>query len=1192
MLYTKKNLRISCWNIHGYKCKGLNKFKDPSFKSNLIQQDIFCLQETHCDLEDALKLDEFPNPVHLIRSKVKSKKRKTKKRYGGLSVYVRNTIRPGVKFLEHATNDFIWIKLDKSFFGLPENLYICFVYNPPEYSSYLKRLNYNILELVENDVVKYSQLGKIMVIGDINARTSCVNDYIQLDSDKHVPLFDNYRNDISQIQRKSKDTCVTPRGRQLLSLCITSSLRILNGRTMGDLTGSYTCHQTLGSSTVDYMITSEDMIQNFIYFQVHNFLPDLSDHCQISCMLRCNTKLSEKELNLNPMPNKYVWKDNSVQLYQDAINSNEVKILTTEFYDKPYNKDNIEDAVNDLNRIFLKAADLSLKKKIYKPRSKNKKRKIRKEKDWQDDEISNLKKELYSKYRLMEKYNKDPYIRGSFFKCLKLYRKQRRSKIRKFKQEILNKLDNLYDQNPKAYWQLLDKLKKETDNNDQNELNEKIEAPVWQNYFESLNTNKQYNDNLIMQKLQLLENSEIIKPFNELDYLITPEEISKAIKSLKCSKASGFSTISNEMIKNSQHICIPLLKKLFNVVLSNGIYPKTWSQGYISPIHKSGSKYDPANYRGITITDNIGKLFNQILNTRLTAFLEKRNLINKEQIGFTKGCRTTDHMFVLNTIIQKYVKNDSKPLYACFVDLKRAFDSVSHLHLFYKLKSIGVGTKFYDIIHSMYKQTETCVKIGQHRTNFFKSNIGVRQGDNLSPCLFNIFLNDLPTYFDHTCDQIQLGSHPLSILMYADDVVLLSTSKKGLQNCVNKLFKFTSEWKLTVNTNKTKVLVFNKGGRKKDIKILLGNDVLECVQNYTYLGVNFTASGSFEKAKKELHKKGMKALFKLRKTFMQELPKPNTLMHIYSHTIQPILLYGSEIWGYIPVKKQNDINDFITKEIDKLVLEKIHMKMCKYTLGVNRRTSNVACRGELGSYPTLFYIIKNMVNYWLHLVKEVKPSNTILYEAIDMSQNMTQPNKESWMCNIRQIFKYLNMESLFEHHSNFKLNYIKGKVKNALKEKFNKIWENALKTNPRNKTNSGNKLRTYRKFKNIFMFEPYLNINSQINRQIITKFRTSCHDLEIERGRYNGILAKDRICQLCKKSVEDEFHFLFKCNSLKDIRFPFIDKLTSQFQNVKKISDAKKFIWIMASEDLTIVNMLSKLLIELFEKRKKILNNI
>ncbi|VDI06554.1 Hypothetical predicted protein [Mytilus galloprovincialis] len=323
---------------------------DDIFVDNLLQQDIFCLQGTHCYLDNCLELPNFQRPVHLIRRRTKP----SWKRHGGLSVYILNTIRPGVKFLEHATNDFIWLKLDRTFFGFQESLFICFVYNPPENSSYYRKFNYNILEMIENDIVKYSQSGKIMIAGDLNARTSCEIDHYQMDSDKHIPLFDNYKCDSSLIQRKSKDSSINTRGRQLLSLCISSSLRILNGRTMGDLMGAHTCFQPLGSSVVDF-----------------------SDHCQISCMLKCNTKIYERNLNLALMPDKYIWDDNSVSAFQDAINSNEIKNFIRQYKDKIYDQDSINNAAEDLNKIFLKAADLSLKKIIRKPKKKARRRKLK-----------------------------------------------------------------------------------------------------------------------------------------------------------------------------------------------------------------------------------------------------------------------------------------------------------------------------------------------------------------------------------------------------------------------------------------------------------------------------------------------------------------------------------------------------------------------------------------------------------------------------------------------------------------------------------------------------------------------------------------------------------------------------------------------------------------------------------------------
>jgi exonuclease III len=127
-LYSKRNLKISFWNINGFMCKSVNKFTDNDFIEKIVGYDIFCLQETHCDLDQCLELQEYSRPVHLIRSKLKQ----TGKRYGGMSVYVRNSVRPGIKFLNHASDDFIWLILSKDIFGLHQDVYLCFIYDPPE----------------------------------------------------------------------------------------------------------------------------------------------------------------------------------------------------------------------------------------------------------------------------------------------------------------------------------------------------------------------------------------------------------------------------------------------------------------------------------------------------------------------------------------------------------------------------------------------------------------------------------------------------------------------------------------------------------------------------------------------------------------------------------------------------------------------------------------------------------------------------------------------------------------------------------------------------------------------------------------------------------------------------------------------------------------------------------------------------
>jgi len=158
-------------------------------------------------------------------------------------------------------------------------------------------------------------------------------------------------------------------------------------------------------------------------------------------------------------------------------------------------------------------------------------------------------------------------------------------------------------------------------------------------------------------------------------------------------------------------------------MLNIGYYPTSWSSGYITPIHKNSNIDNPNNYRGITVTNAIGKLFNKILDMRLENFLENRKLINVCQIGLKRKVRTTDHMFVLKTIIDKYCNSKEGRVFACFVDFQKAFDTVIHTGIT-KLIKMGVGSKFYNVIKSMYSSSEACVKLERGRTDFFKFKLG------------------------------------------------------------------------------------------------------------------------------------------------------------------------------------------------------------------------------------------------------------------------------------------------------------------------------------------------------------------------------------------------------------------------------------------------------------------------------------
>ncbi len=130
------------------------------------------------------------------------------------------------------------------------------------------------------------------------------------------------------------------------------------------------------------------------------------------------------------------------------------------------------------------------------------------------------------------------------------------------------------------------------------------------------------------------------------------------IQALPTKKASGPDSILNEMFKNTNHKFQLAIIKQFNLVLSVGHFPEAWNRGLITPIFKSGDKSDPNNYRGICVSSNLGKLFCSIINTRLVHFLTDHNVLSKSQIGFLPNYRTTDHIFTLNTLIDKYINQN------------------------------------------------------------------------------------------------------------------------------------------------------------------------------------------------------------------------------------------------------------------------------------------------------------------------------------------------------------------------------------------------------------------------------------------------------------------------------------------------------------------------------------------------------
>ena len=269
-----------------------------------------------------------------------------------------------------------------------------------------------------------------------------------------------------------------------------------------------------------------------------------------------------------------------------------------------------------------------------------------------------------------------------------------------------------------------------------------------------------------------------------------------------------------------------------------------------------------------------------------------------------------------------------------------------HEALFIKLVKYGIGGKFLSVLKSTYSMNSRRVRDDTRHglTEAFLSNAGVYQGDNLSPSLFNIFLNDIVDQFDSTCDPVLHGDSYINCLLYADDIVLISDSQAGLQNCLNKTFKFCCEWGLDINFDKSKIMIFNKTGKLFSHNFSIDNVILESVRQYKYLGVLFSLNGNFTNALKDLYHRGQKAFFKVCSTFSSLSVNVDQLIHVFDHTVKPVLLYA---------------------------------------LDVSKRTPHLALYGELGRYPLYIDTVCSMVKCWLRLHDD-KCGDHLLKDALSL----------------------------------------------------------------------------------------------------------------------------------------------------------------------------------------------------------------
>ena len=269
------------------------------------------------------------------------------------------------------------------------------------------------------------------------------------------------------------------------------------------------------------------------------------------------------------------------------------------------------------------------------------------------------------------------------------------------------------------------------------------------------------------------------------------------------------------------------------------------------------------------------------------------------------------------------------------------------------------------VIKDMYSKAKSCVKTSVGYSDYFYCNVGLRQGENLSPILFSLFLNDLKAFLARNviglnlpytlasdCNFSDVENYVyLFLLLYADDTVLLAETADDMQTCLNSLQQYCERFGLKINISKTKVMVFSRGKVRNLPELFFKGKKIDITWDYKYLGVTFNYNNKFNKAIKAQYSSAMKAMFALiKKARKLDLPF-DIQLDLFDKCVLPVLLYGSEIWAF-----------------ENLALcEKLQLKFLKIILNVHQSTSTCMVLGEVGKFPVAVEAKCRQLSFWYKL---------------------------------------------------------------------------------------------------------------------------------------------------------------------------------------------------------------------------------
>ena len=643
---------------------------------------------------------------------------------------------------------------------------------------------------------------------------------------------------------------------------------------------------------------------------------------------------------------------------------------------------------------------------------------------------------------------------------------------------------------------------------------------------------------------------------------LTREELCYHIKACKNRKAADLEGMTAEAMKL---VVASRASSMLDCVAAviDGCHkevPKQMTQNKLTPIPKEAhSGQNVQLYRGISVANLFGKLGDKFRCERLTRISEEKGIRCFTQCGFRPEHGTLDAAFAfLHAADLAKAKGKEHALIACLVDFEKAFDKAHRGLMLKRLSEFGVSGPFYDALVALYDKIQMVVCLDGEQGKPFDTYQGTKQGSELSPLLFGMFIEQLHELLKEKVPGAgpKFGKVNVPDIMYADDVNLLVVDDaKQMQELLNVLQLFCDLFGMKVNMKKTKLMIIRSGQlmpeHLKEVVLTYNGQLLSVSEQEKYLGLVMHECKSMITAGQQRGALGAKAYHSMMVTVAQKgLQRPDILCDLFDKKVRPVLSYGAHIWGPYMFNRwaKKDPLNCENKP------EKVHTAFLRRISGMGKSVHKASLYKEYGRYPLMLQWLVLAARFWNKMAE--RRESALINMAYKDNVKLMLRGKKCWTWHFLKAMLAIgaieneaafqvqgrktekNVHDTVEKVS--RMHFDEEMVENKAWLFFDRPWAQCGALNPATAPSKQVFLSTYKNWvgvheggaKHLSHFIPI-----HLRRQLVG-LKCGSHPLNVHRMRFHGVPREARTCQVCgqKGMVEDLKHFMLDCEHYAPLR--------------------------------------------------------